>query len=61
MTRPHSLVKFTDDDERLLDVVFDVLATYRLTTLVKDDNITEDIRSSSSSATESPATRTRTS
>ncbi len=61
MTRPHSLVKFTDDDERLLAVVFDVLATYRLTTLVKDDNITEDIRSSSSSATESPATRTRTS
>lgn len=44
MTRPHSLAKFTDDDVRLLDVVFDVLATYRLTTLVKDDKITEDIR-----------------
>lgn len=37
-------VRFTADDEALLDVVFDVLATYRLTTLVKDDKITEDIR-----------------
>jgi Protein of unknown function (DUF1360) len=32
------------DDDRLIDIVFDVLATYRLTTLVKDDKITEDLR-----------------
>lgn len=44
MARSRSLVKFTDDDERLLEIVFDVLATYRLTTLVKDDKITEDLR-----------------
>lgn len=44
MTRPHSLAKITDNDDRLLQIAFDVLATYRLTTLVKDDKITEDIR-----------------
>jgi Protein of unknown function (DUF1360) len=37
-------MKFSTDDEKLIDIVFDVLATYRLTTLVKDDKITEDLR-----------------
>jgi hypothetical protein len=39
-------MKLTRDDDRLIDVVFDVLATYRLTTLLKDDKITEDLRNS---------------
>jgi hypothetical protein len=44
MLRTRSLAKITDDEDRLLQIVFDVLATYRLTTLIKDDKITEDIR-----------------
>jgi hypothetical protein len=44
MARSKSLAKITDDEDRLLQIVFDVLATYRLTTLIKDDKITEDIR-----------------
>jgi hypothetical protein len=37
-------MKLTSDDDTLIDIVFDVFATYRLTTLVKDDKITEDLR-----------------
>ena len=44
MARPQSLAKITDTEDRLLQIAFDVLATYRLTTLIKDDKITEDIR-----------------
>ena len=44
MARPESLAKITDDEDRLLQIAFDILATYRLTTLIKDDKITEDIR-----------------
>lgn len=44
MARSDSLAKITDNDDRLLQIAFDVLATYRLTTLVKDDKITEDVR-----------------
>lgn len=44
MARSPSLAKITDNDDRLLQIAFDVLATYRLTTLIKDDKITEDIR-----------------
>ena len=44
MRRTRSLAKITDDEDRLLQIVFDLLATYRLTTLIKDDKITEDIR-----------------
>ncbi len=44
MARTQSLAKITDSEDRLLQIVFDVLATYRLTTLIKDDKITEDIR-----------------
>jgi hypothetical protein len=36
--------KLTPDADALMDIVFDVFATYRLTTLVKDDKITEDLR-----------------
>lgn len=44
MLRTRSIAKITDEEDRLLQIVFDVLATYRLTTLIKDDKITEDIR-----------------
>ncbi|MEJ7706509.1 MAG: DUF1360 domain-containing protein [Nocardioidaceae bacterium] len=44
MARSLAPFKLTMDDEPLLDIVIDVLATYRLTTLIKDDKITEDIR-----------------
>jgi hypothetical protein len=44
MARTQSLAKITDNEDRLLQIAFDVLATYRLTTLIKDDKITEDIR-----------------
>lgn len=44
MARTETLAALTDNDDRLLQIAFDVLATYRLTTLVKDDKITEDIR-----------------
>lgn len=44
MFRTRSLAKITDEEDRLLQIAFDVLATYRLTTLIKDDKITEDIR-----------------
>jgi Protein of unknown function (DUF1360) len=37
-------MKLTPPHDTLVDTVFDVLATYRLTTLVKDDKITEDLR-----------------
>ena len=37
-------MRLTADDESLIDIVFDVLATYRLTTLIKDDKISEDLR-----------------
>lgn len=44
MARSQTLAKITDDEDRLLQIAFDILATYRLTTLIKDDKITEDIR-----------------
>lgn len=44
MASSPSLAKLTDNEDRLLQIAFDVLATYRLTTLIKDDKITEDIR-----------------
>jgi uncharacterized protein DUF1360 len=44
MARTQSLANLTDNEDRLLQIAFDVLATYRLTTLIKDDKITEDIR-----------------
>ena len=37
-------MKLSTADETLMDVVFDVLATYRLTTMIKDDKISEDLR-----------------
>ncbi|MBA2558924.1 MAG: DUF1360 domain-containing protein [Propionibacteriales bacterium] len=37
-------MKLRSSGDSVLDVLFDVLATYRLTTLVKDDKITEDLR-----------------
>jgi len=37
-------MKLSSRDETVMDVAFDVLATYRLTTLIKDDKITEDLR-----------------
>lgn len=44
MARTDTLAKITDNEDRMLQIAFDVLATYRLTTLIKDDKITEDIR-----------------
>lgn len=44
MARPDTLAKITDNEDRLLQIAFDILSTYRLTTLIKDDKITEDIR-----------------
>jgi hypothetical protein len=40
------MAKRTSDDvgEQLLELGMDLLATYRLTTLIKDDKITEDLR-----------------
>ena len=44
MSRLSLPTKASPDDEDLLEVAFDLLATYRLTTLIKDDKITEDFR-----------------
>jgi len=40
------LKRQTQPETALLDVAYDVLATYRLTTLVKDDKLTENLRGS---------------
>jgi len=44
MSRLSLPTKASPDDEDLLEVAYDLLATYRLTTLIKDDKITEDFR-----------------
>ncbi len=44
MSRLSLPVETSPTDEDLLELVFDFLATYRLTTLIKDDKLTEDLR-----------------
>jgi len=44
MTRHFLPTRSSPDVEDLLEVAYDFLATYRLTTLIKDDKITEDLR-----------------
>ncbi len=44
MSRLSLPTRASPDDEDLLEVAYDFLATYRLTTLIKDDKLTEDFR-----------------
>lgn len=44
MTRLSLPTRTSSDDEDLVEVAYDFLATYRLTTLIKDDKLLEDFR-----------------